>query len=234
MILNDNEKNTEFLYLYVEKFKWSNQENAEAFAGHPKPKSVYRAILNKDTNGYRILYSVENGTGNAVIINSLNSDSEDIGFTCKIHTITRNNILDFDISEEDLDKLSIWTEKDNQDLKNIMKGNTEPFQQIDILDEEASEFFACALDTRKEDPLLFDAIHEYMHHLLEQQPDISSLDTTWLNMSPKFGTGSNISKAIDHIKTYVSENRRTNLDEKDLFHAITHLLNEINQRRFNS
>lgn len=234
MVLSDNLKNTDFIYLYVESFKWASHADVEEFHGHPKPKHVYRCMHNKDTNGYRLLYSVDNGTGKAVIIDSIDNSDIEHGFVCKMHPITRDNILNFDINEEDLDALLHWVETDNSDLKNIMK----PKKQIEeptitMLDEEAGDFFATSLELRNIDPLLFDAIHELMIAICDEKPDDSSIDTTWINLSPRFGTGANISKALEYISRYAGENRRTNLSKEDLFEAIKCLLNEYNQRQFN-
>lgn len=243
MILNDNSTNTDFLYLYVEKFDWVSQVDSEQFNGHPKTKAVYRAIYNKDTKGYRIIYSVSStGEAQAFIIDKLVSENEENGFTCKITPITRQNMLGFDIDEKDLDKLLFWTETDNLDLKKIMVENEKkPTQKqnntiIDIrdVDPAVGEFFICAMEARDVNPLLFDAIHELMHNVIETTPDDTSVDTTWISLSKKHGTGANISRALESIALYAGENRRTNLDTEDLFQAIKHLLNEYIQRQFNA
>jgi hypothetical protein len=245
MTLSDNKTNTEYLYLFVEKFKWTSHIDTENFNGHPKPKGVYRAILNKDTGGYRVIYKFFNGNPVAFVINSLESNDEENGFVCKISTLDKNNILKFDISESDLDNMIGWIASDNKDLRDIM-------DQPDLVrslpiptdiklsfpspvepDQELMEFFECALAARKVNPLLFDGIHELFHHIINEQPKETSVDATWITLSKNFGTGANIIKALEHIAQYAGENKRTNLDEYDLFEAIKHLLNEYTQRRFN-
>ena len=244
MILSDNLTNTEFLYLYVDKFQWSSHVDSEQFGGHPKQKHVYRAILNKDTGGYRIIYKVINGNAQALMLNTIDSENEEDGFVCKIVPLTKANILNYEISEKDLDALEFWTENENKDLMAIMKSSDEPVisgfvpeeedEDIKKITEDVVEFIACATTLRNTNPLMFDAVHEFMHHAIDDQPNDTSIDTTWLNLSGKFGTGANISKVLEHISIYAGEDRRTNLYEHDLMEAIKHLFNEYTNRRFNS
>lgn len=242
MVLSDNLTNTEFLYLYIDKFQWSSHVDSEQFGGHPKPKHVYRAILNKDTGGYRVIYKVVNGNAQAMMINTINSEDEGNGFTCSIVPLTKANILNYDINDADLTTLEYWTENENKDLIAIMKGSDTPVLSgfipddkvsIEKITEDVVEFIACATTLRNVNPLLFDAVHEFIHHATETQPEDTSIDTTWLNLSKQFGTGANVHKALEHLSIYAGNNRRTNLDEHDLFQAITHLLNEYTNRQFN-
>lgn len=245
MNLSDNKTNTEILYLYFEKFKWTSYVDTEQFHGHPKAKSVYRAILNRDTGGYRIIYKVFKGNPMAVFINSLDNENEEEGFVCKACVLEKFNILKYDLSEEEIDKLLEWVTINNKDLTDIINNSDTPTKVGDPTNEqpldqnivedvlETTEFISCALELKKFNPLLFDSLHEFIHHINDQQPPDTSVDSTWISLSKKFGTGANINEALKHIAVYAGENKRTNLDEYDLFEAVKCLLNEFTQRNFN-
>lgn len=251
MILSDNSKNTEFLYLYVDEFQWLSHIDTEAFSGHPKAKSVYRAILNKDTNGYRIIYKITGGNPQAIVLKNIVNKNRGLGYLSQMAVLSRENILSFDVSDEDLDKLDFWINSENKDLDDIMKKSKHPTvindensnisltpmdsmtlvtNNMRKIDGELSAFMILAQDFQIRDPFLFDAFHDLMNHLSDNN---SANDTSWLNYSKNFASGANVSAALQALTKYASENRRTNLDEQDLLHAIKHLLNEYSQRQIN-
>ncbi len=253
MVLSDNSKNTEFLYLYVDEFQWLSHMDTEAFSGHPKPKSVYRAIFNKDTRGYRIIYGTTNGNPQAIVLKNLANKNKGVGYLSNMVILTRDNILNFDISDEDLDKMVFWIDTENKDLDDIMKKskhptvlgdnldntNLPPLTPMDIIplitnntrrvDGELSDFLSLAQNFQDKDPFLFDAIHDLMNYISDDRVN----DVSFLNFSKNFASGANVSAAFQALTRYAGDNRRTNLDEQDLLQAIKHLLNEYTQRRIN-
>lgn len=248
MTLSDSIHNTEMVYLFVNKFSYGkNMIAKEESAGHPKPKKIYRAIRNTDTDTYRIIYKVENNQVFSTIIEDLQCDDETAGYTSDIKRITLNNILEFDIPEKCLDNLIHWIDTDNDDVKavvpvgppnklvsrNLVAGKQAKESGIPegaiALDEEIVMFFTLASELRESDPLLFGTIFDVLNYLVSQNK-IEVFDTGWMGFDKNHGAGVNVSAAIKKLSLYMSDDRRTNLDEKDLTGAIVDLLTEKGRR----
>src|SRR5690606_8843885 len=121
-MLIDTPSNTKIVYLFVNDFQWTVPLNKEASVGHPKSGRVYRAIKNVDTESYRVMYTIDKNF-QGVLIDKLDNDDRAAGYLSDIHEITKSNVLDFDILEEDLTEFVRWLETENKDLITAM----EPF-----------------------------------------------------------------------------------------------------------
>ena len=243
MKLSDTAKNTQFLYLYIKDFKWENVIDTEKFHGHPKSKRVYRAALNSDTNGYRLFYKPEDSKNHvAIIIHHLMGYEG--GYTSDIVELTKQNILDLEITESDLDSLIEWQGNSNADLKKMYGFDKPAPQTIQILgideiremvnrtdeQEKITEFINSSSELHDIDGLTFDSIHMIIDHLLESQPEDSSFDAINITTSKEHGAGHNVGKALNLLSVYLSENQRVSLDVDDLLGAINHLITELNRR----
>lgn len=232
MILSDNITNTDIFYTYVKKFKWSHPVSNETFGGHPKDGRVYRVIKNTDTNTYRLIYGRIGGTGQGVMLESLTSSDESVGYTSDIVPITRANILDLEISEEDLDLLKIWTDTDNRDIKEIFElKNQPPPPSLPppawVQPNDLTEFVSCASELQSIDPTSFDTIHELIHALNE--PPNEPIEVLNMRMNRNFGGGANMVKVFEHLTRYMGDDRRTNQDKNDLLEAQKYITYEINR-----
>lgn len=235
MILSDNKTNTEILYLYVKKFKWLNPINHEGFGGHPKEGRVYRAVKNTDTNSYRLIYGKIGNIGQGIMFQSLEDDSD--GYTADMVPITKSNILDFNIEEEDLDLLAVWVETNDEDIRQIFEppllppprpSFSTPLPSSSSPEIEAlTEFTECVLELRDIDVFSFDTVHDLIHKLTE--PPNESIEVLNIRMNEAFGGGANMVKVFELLARYVGDDRRTNKDPQDLLEAMKFLTYEVNR-----
>lgn len=246
MILTDNTTNTEFLFVFVKDFKWSNPLEHEQVGGHPMPGRLYRAIKNTDTGTYRLLTKP-----NTLLVFSGLEEDIDTGYRSSFKPITVQTLLDYNITDEDLDKLLDWLRTGNKEIKDLV-GMMSPPAPVKLTtpsslspqfkesimqksNEEVSDFISCAHLLHELNPNLLDAIHDYLHYAIEQEQksEEGPLNSTFLTLSKEHGTGANVIQAVQKLSRYVSVNKRISLDENDLFGAITNLFNEQTNRIVN-
>jgi len=228
MQLSDTIENTDFLYLYVKKFKWTDAYTTELLQGHPIEKRVYRGSYNKDTKTYRIFYtSSADNKLSAIALSSLVTTE---WYTSEIVDISRHTILSLDLTEGDLEQLIQWQKKDNADIKSEMipPPSTLPSLRQETTNSilDVAEFISCASELYTQQPATFDAVHEIIHMLNDSIGEGDSIDSIGVSLSISHGAGYNIGKALDHLGVYMSDDRRNNLMEEDLDAAILNLINE--------
>ena len=253
MNLQDTIYNTKIIYVYVNNFDYGkNQMGKEQASGHPKSKKVYRAIFNTDTNSYRVVYDIKGGNVYSVFIENLQSkDGEELGYTCDIVPITKSNILDFKISEENLDELLTWLKTDNKDIKEILGDvgttkkaakKTEKQQPVAISKKGANggippefvSFMNLMQEIYKTDQMTFGTIFDLVLYLVDHPgADSGNLGMHWLRMDKDQGAGVNVASAVEKLSRYIGSDRRTNLMNDDLMGAVVNLLNERTRRILN-
>jgi hypothetical protein len=243
--LIDTKENTEVVYLFVNKFDWLLTMDKESNVGHPKPGKVYRAIYNNQTDSYRITYKIGN-TYQAVLIPSLVNSDETNGYLSDIRRITKKNILDFEITESDLDQLNQWIDISNKDLLDQM-WNSKP--KVEVINIDSDEMLAKIMgdfikDTdpdhtrmlekmyllREQNAPVSWVIGYLVEYLLDEPIEESPFDINSLSLDKTHGAGVNISAAIQKLSRYCGSNRRTNMSEEDLLGAIRDLLKEVERR----
>lgn len=256
----DTKKNTKVVYLYVNEFKWTFSEDHERAVGHPKEKTLYRAVYNTDTNTYRGIYEME-GKMNGFYLKKLvskESVSEEgvTGYTSDIIEITPSTILDCDLSSSDLTRLLKWIESNNKDLtdelwppaKTPSPNDIKIFRMNDakdfadmmgqIFSSKNPEFEKMSESLRQlneVDPMMFEAITDLVLFIIndESVPD-SFIDPSWISTDKQHGAGANIHSALQKLARYGGSDRRTNLEEYDLMGCIKDLLTEQIRRNINS
>lgn len=255
----DTKKNTKIVYLYINEFKWMLSEDNEMAMGHPKEKTLYRGVYNTDTGTYRGIYET-NGKMKGFFLKKLiskeNISEEDItGYTSNIIEVSPSTILDCNLTEKELDKLTQWIQSENKDLMEELwprekTGEIKAFRIPDEAGEAFTKVFADMLrgtpselsqltdslgNIRDTDPLMFEAIEDLIYFLGEEEGSTqdSILDPTWINSDKLHGTGANMSAALTKLARYCGHNRRVNLDKADLFGAMKNLLNEQIRRNIN-
>ncbi len=232
MRLPDTELNTEFTYFFINKFKWSDPTEHERYGGHPKEGRLYRGWKNIETNSYRI--APDKAT--PFFLEKLLQSTDETGYTSNISVLSKDNILDLPLVEEDLDSLIKWMESGNSDLKQLYFGNQmqAPPQIIAIIqnamkpnDDTFQGFMESAEELQSLDPLAFDIIWGLMDHLLlEMHNAEESIDADWLAKGPN-GSPINCSNALKCINRYAGDNRGINNDPQDLYKAMSHITNEL-------
>ncbi len=238
-MLSDTLENTEFKYFFVKKFEWLDPTQREIYKGHPKENRVYRGWHNKDSGGYRIAPSLDQ----AMWLEKLRQEPGMSDYTSDIHEITKETILNFIITEEDLTSLATWIESDNKDLKQVLFGNKVPPQIIAVIKRatDASNdssslkgFVESAEELQSLDPLAFEVIWGFIDSILisMHEEDLESFDADFLAKG-KEGAVINISNAMKSLNRYIGDNRRTNRDPEDLYKAMGHITNEIVRSEIN-
>lgn len=253
--LSDTVDNTKIVYLYVKEFEWTFPEGKENNVGHPKKNKVYRAAYNSDTNSYRLFYEFDKKF-TALFLPTLTAVNNETFFdtptyTSEIVELSRHNVLEHLISEEDLDDWLKWIEEDNASIKQMMglDNNQSQGKQPQIVtaqdvvravqknqeNQELTQFLSRLEHLREINPPLFEALTNLVEFLVGP-PDGPELDTMvetdWIGFSKTLGAGKNLSDALKQLSRYGGESRRTNLMERDLFGAIRSLLAEQARRNF--
>ena len=237
MQLSDNSENSKVVVLYVKDFKWLDQYTAEHFGGHLKNKRVYRAIYNKDIDSYRVLYTIE-GRHNAVNLPSLITKSGAM-YTSNIVLIDKQNIVDFDISEEDLDQIIKWD--DHKDLKKIIDERrvvSQDQQEPEFIQElfkmvkqdELKEYMERSRELFQINPIMHDVLLDVITYLTGHTD--MSIESLNLTMDDNFGPGINIGKTYEALGRYTSENKRVNFNPDDLLDGMEGLLTEYTRAAF--
>ena len=109
-----NYKSPKIIYLYVNNWDYMHSEDENIFDGHPKAGHVYRAIVDED--GIKIPITTESDTvAQGILIRKLVDENE--RWKHDIKEIKEEDIALLDISKEDLEKIKIWEDIDNSDIK---------------------------------------------------------------------------------------------------------------------
>lgn len=251
-MLQDKTHNTKMVYLYVNKFDYcKNQLDKEQASGHPKPKRIYRAIYNTDTDSYRLIHEVTSTNVSIVYVQDLQSKEEELGISCDIKILTAMNILDFlPIPEDNLDELLTWLKTDNKDIKTLLgdigapKPSRAKSKETDAqpqplpppgkgikLSPELVQYINLGQKLNEIDPIIFGTIFDLLVYLIENTyADTGVVSTGWLRLDKEHGAGVNVSAAVEKLSKYLGQDRRVNLDDNDLMGAIKDLLTEKSRR----
>lgn len=245
MQITDTQNNTRFLYAYVRDFKWMRTADNETNVGHPKVGNVYQVVENTDTKTYRLFYEVD-GETSAIYLATLLApdDGEPADYISDIVEITKKTIVDRRLPIAQLENIVKWCADDNASIRQMInlpnnepKGtvNMTPDQVIDHIEarKQHKDFLELGnflVQLSQADPFKYRALSEFAYTTLDHEDSV--IDTSWPEFSKTLGAGRNISKAIDALARYGGDNRRTNLDEKDLYLAMNALLNELTRRLF--
>lgn len=243
----DTPTNTKIVYLYVRRFEWRNDVGREENLGHPHNRRLYRGAYNKDTKTYRLVYEHPDGGWGGMFLPTLKSSGDT--YSIDAVELTHKNIVQQDLSEEDLDNLTRWTAEGGNkklwdsfwDTKNDREKKQPepnlvslPIMVRDVLqnsDPRMLHFVDSLKRMRNINPLLFDAFVELVDYLDTAPPDGDPL-LDQMRLSKEHGTGVNLHEALKRLTRYTGTNRRENLDINDLHGAIGDILTEIIRRNY--
>lgn len=215
-------------YLYVEEFDLKAQQYEPMFHGMQKGR-VYRGV---DTGRYTVLIADELNR-NAVAVEQV-QDSE--VYSLKLGEIGRENIIKFNILEEDLDKIIIWMENNNEDL------NPQPAPMLQLQrameqQEEDDAHFLKYLSGNLEELMNFNAIqvtvvNDVVLLLLEESTRALESAANRIQLS-EHGLGANIAEALQAIEDYTSKSGPNEARSALLDQAIIALIRERERRILN-
>jgi hypothetical protein len=236
--INDNLGDLIPRYIFVKKWKFLDMLDAEKFQGHPIPGRVYRSLYNTKTDSYRIILNEAGQDG--LLVKDINNTSEENGFVSESVIISKSNLLELQLDEEDLDKIINWQETNNSDLFTEMnpipqeilvrleQALTAPSGDQHLMDEAlhtASELINVNYD-------FFDVWIELGQLLVEQS--IADHDSQAVVLSESEGGMSlNIGDVYKALKVYTGDDRKTNLDRSSIHEAMIGLSRELVRRNLN-
>jgi hypothetical protein len=218
-------------YLYVKHWEYADPILLEFFQGLPKKQSVYRAELNPDTNQYSMIF--KEGAFPLLIPTLITNNLAQDGYSCELVELSKSNILDLNLEEDDLDKIISWTEN-----KTMINNNSlQVFQEAHLqMQHEQAERLAYVTEaiSRLDSvnsihvDIIFDAVE-----MLEEKNLLDHDPINDIALDERLGLGVNISRAQDSLKRYSSNDRRTNEDPTDLYEALYHIVRELERRTLN-
>lgn len=216
-------------YLYTVKFNWTVPSLQREFGDEPKKGRVYRANYNPhDISPYLL---ITNST--PIGFESLSSTNEVADFEFK--ELTAENILDFDIVEEDLELMNKWFESKGEDVfteeKFIPEGLTKLKEALHSHTQDESEALAYGTQTIMNlwvaNPDKFNVMMDFIEYLTQADLNSYSEPSTYLRLHEKYGLGINVSKALEALNRYAGDDRRTNEDMDDLHRAMEAITVEL-------
>lgn len=243
MTLPDTKENAEIVYLYIKSFKWLDPLDNEKAVGHPRPGSVYRAIYNSETKTYRILYIDEQKELNGVYIPLLLMDEDHLegkyNYLSEAYQINKENIVNLNLSEDNLVEILAWQKEKDKPIKHAvgLEAPQVTAEQIVVAaqkqqeGQEFQELGQVMMAIKEVSPELYFALGDLIYFTAEASHSRVE-DSLWLiHFSKTLGAGLNVSTAMTHLKTYSSDDRRTNLNADNLLEATMCLLLENARRK---
>lgn len=226
-----SERNTdiEIKYIFIKSFKYHNPEEAESMNGHPHAGRIYRSVFNLHTKHHRLLLP----DGIIMGFNQLVGDSGSAEF--ELQEVNINNILDFDIREEDL---SIFLQPDDdiffEQPTIIIEGMKNLQNAIQQHDEDEADFSHRAsnavLSLWSVNPSKGEILIQLANRLIESDLSSHQDPTYYLRFHESKGDVLNISKAIQHLDVYISENKKINGEPNDLLEAMEAIVVELERK----
>ncbi len=224
-------------YLYVEEFTWSQQIYNSMYEGHPKEGGVYRAAYNPESGWHFVIIS-EASPVKAIVIPSLVSENG-IDWVGKIVNLTKENIINYNLKEEQLDEIIKWMDSNSEDIfKPQIPAPLQALQRaMDDQQQEDQAFLLHAIGVLEQlqlhNVINLDIIVEISEQLISDSLRSMDSPVSKLKLDKNNGLGANIADALTHITNYTSEDRRTNQDPDDLDRAIIALIRERERRILN-
>lgn len=237
-----------FLYLYIREFKWNTTMETEVYMGHPRVGEVYRAALNKATGNYKLFLPIEGNHINTFVFNSLNVSSDQC--SGKIEKISKSNIIQLNLREEQLNSILEWMDKDNIDVKKAIEPNK---QNQDVakniarglmsLREAIEEHGASDNEARRRadqkmanlymtNTDLFEIVLEIVDEL--HDADMARLEYPHLMMAlSEEGKGINVQQALIHLSDYMDSPKNGGDCRESILGAIMNLVSELERRTAN-
>jgi hypothetical protein len=210
----------ELIYVYAKDFEWINPIDVEKFNGHPFNTKVYRVYYNKRDRNYELYLDDDRNT--IIVIPSLKAVPD--GYTGELVKITRENIVDLKLPQEELDRLYEWLSEKREVIKipdtPVILGNEEA---------ELTSFMVNVAELYKTQYTIFDALHTFIEYANNRAP-FESMDELNLSLSKDYGAGLNVGRAFACLAQYVSDDPRVAECEEDLLEAIYNLINEQARR----
>lgn len=221
---------------------------SEFHHGHLRDGRVYRCLHNLDAKSYLVNYDPHN----CILTDSLlTTELDGSAFTCELIQLTKNNILEFPIKEDDLDMIIKMEAGGHKDIMAmhmgdaaIMDGSSLPPRQIvegimrNFHSQEREDLDYVSTIASKLAHLIrmncmqVDALNDVIDGLLAATETEPQTFTEALSRTNS-GSGYNIGRALEHLQIYTGNDKRLSYDYNDLTMAIMYLIEEQVRRIYN-
>lgn len=241
MTFNEKFEDLQVKYLYVKKWSW-NHGVVEVMQGVPKEGTVYRGLYNTLTKSYRLIIS-EPPAVTAILIDSLviadevNPFGDIIPFVCELVEITKQNILGMNLSEDDLDKIIKWQEIKGRDLitprETALMSLDKAMKDQSVEDaERLHEALGIIEQLLTINCMHFELILELTDVLIKH--NMEDYEDPCISLSEgEYGLSLNIGDVYRALGVYTSQDKRLNLDRRDLHEAFIGIVKELSRRDIN-
>lgn len=215
------------IFLYIDKFKWSSIDHQVSYEGHPKEGRVYKSFYNENDKTYTISLIGDRG----ILIQDLNGDPDNYCYSSKIQILTKENILDLQIQDEDLDKMIRDMEPQQQPpINNLMiaiqrQENEERAFIQDFIDKVTQLYTVNSIQAE----VVLDIVDSLFNYNLSKNDDSAGR----LELDKNRGLSINIGAAYRALDSYSSEDRRMGEHHEDLITASMAIIREAERRILN-
>lgn len=222
-MIAEQKSDTEIRYVYIKKFSYYHPEVAESFSGHPRTGGIYRSLYHLHTKHHRLLLP----DGIVLGFNQLVGNSGDAEFD--LAEITKDNILDFNLSEEDLDVFLL----PNNDIffEPSMKVHEAIVRQEEIESDFAHRASEIIMGLWSINSIKAELLLDIAHCLTELEMTSHEDAANYLRLHPTKGMALNIGEALRALDRYAGDDRKSNEDTADLMVAIESCVTEL-ERKF--
>jgi len=257
------ELNTEILIGFVNSFSFNDPKSEEALGGHPKPGRVYQ-VIKDNYYGYRVHVGAENNPSgmSGVLLGSELVGDHDGKWVFDISLLTKENFLNFNVHEEDTEKLLNWFQTDNKQLRETLEQPVhivaadedgkfvDPFEANKELSQMVAEFeatelsddrynqFVESINTIKEKDIdFFDRMCDVINYFASTYSDKYEA-TSRGTMAKNFMLFSDspdvaIFNSFKYLQRYCTTGFEKSRNTKDLYKAVHYILFELQRNHKN-
>src|SRR5690606_4265154 len=144
--------------------------------------------------------------------------------------LTRQNILDCEIREEDLDQMIKWMTPEQtirQGMLSLKEAvNQQRREEIDAADRASKALMGLWILN----DLKFEIVLEFVRRIIQGEVESVEDPASYLETHKNYGLGVNIAKALRALDRYAGDSRRTNENVEDLYEAMTACVTEVERK----
>lgn len=215
-------------YIYVKDFEWFDAVSKTTFGSFPESKSVQRAILKGGAVNIYAGDIMGDGEPTTLLFQSKIGEAE----VCKYEfvEITRLNVLELNLSIEQIEQITNWIQSKNEDIR--MAPLPQEFQQeINKVHKEYVESMTEIAEAVEElhnvNKGQFDIICELVDYI-NNQNQAEEDPARFITHGTK-GLGANIAEAVRLLTQYAS-GPKYGEDREQLLIALSAIINELERR----
>lgn len=215
---------TKIKYVFIKDFKW----NPMLADPYPMNGRVYPSVFNVHSEQYTLLLPDHT----MLTVKSLIEVNDK--YESNLIELSRENILDFDIKEEDLDLIN---EEIKQEVPVVEQGLIKLRDAMHQHDQDeataADQTFYVMMNLWKANALKHQIVLDIAEHLTTTDLESYADPANYLRLHETKGLGLNIAQALRSLDRYAGDDRKTSEDLPDLFNAVEAIVVELERRYSN-